>query len=490
MGDTANKQPIILGTEKFNSFFQLHLNVRFIQLQCVDYTSTVRVRVVTIRHFQKLLENETHLKLGRRYLFLPDPGPRFVGRDPGRRTGRSYLIPDFNSIHLHPGHDDHAVVYCYFGDGPEDCKDATGTEPGHVAHVTFAGSVCPRRALQQALDEAEHHGLRFLVGFELEFTGRRVKKKQRDQDDMIPQVHQVSGLRTMEEFMMPLLCRITDALEAVGVPIQQFHCGWGNIPEELNTDSFPAMEEEDVQGGVADVRNYELVTGPLPPMEAVDALTTTKETARRLCRHNDVELTFNALPPHCNSLHANLSVQSIHDRQDHKSMQEHFLAGVLEHADALCAFACVRPESYRRLKPGLGCAGRFNKDVAVRQRRPGCWEMRLPDPAAQMYLYMAAVIIAGLSGVKSRTKLVLKDCPVDPAMLSEEERFSYGITKQLPSSPTEAFEALMRDRLLVENIGQELVETYVSVQSEFNRRLEYRGPIGTAERRKWLAART
>ena len=89
----------------------------------------------------------------------------------------------------------------------------------------------------------------------------------------------------------------------------------------------------------------------MPPLEAVDALTTSKETTRRICRERDIQLTFNPAPPEANGLHLSLSIEST--EHPIESLEDHFLAGVLVHMEALCAFALLRPESYDRTVSGL-----------------------------------------------------------------------------------------------------------------------------------------
>ena len=51
---------------------------------------------------------------------------------------------------------------------------------------------------------------------------------------------------------------------------------------------------------------------------------------------------------------------------------------------------------------------------------------------------------------------------VDPATLSEEERASRGI-RPLPASLDEALDALERDDVLVEALGEPLVRTHLAV---------------------------
>ncbi|RSL81217.1 hypothetical protein CEP52_017246 [Fusarium oligoseptatum] len=445
----------ITGREGFTAFIKKQLQVRFVHLQWVDYTNTVRVRVLTLRHFQSLLQLGQHLAVCRHYLSLIDTALPFTDRDPERPSGQCYLIPDFDSLRLHPGHDEQAAIFCYFGHG-------IPTEPDFSA-ISFKAPTCPRQALGQAIQCLKQFGLDSRVGFELEFGCRQTRC---DTGQVKNQVHQSSGLRALESFMLPVLCSITDALESVGIPIEQFHCeGSENA--------------------------YELVTGPQPPLEAVDSLTTSKETTRRVCRHQNIELTFNPSPPAINGLHMNISITG----PESEILEDNFLAGILAHMKALCGFALVRPESYDRTVAGQWCTGRYvawgteNRELVVRKRRSCLWEVRVPDAAAQMYLFLAAVLISGAAGIQNKTKLALLDCPADPALLSADDRLRYGIEDELPSSPSEAFRALLNDRLMVEHFGEELLTTYVTVQEAFNKQLENVGPKGSDARRDWLTAR-
>ncbi|KAK4676673.1 hypothetical protein QC764_000310 [Podospora pseudoanserina] len=330
--------------------------------------------------------------------------------------------------------------------------------------LTLSAPFCPRRALLQAIQAGEEIGLYFRVGFELEFSAVQPKHSAKTAE-----IHASSGLRAIESFMLPVLSTITKQLEsAANVPVEQFHCeGSDNA--------------------------YELVLGHLPPMEAVDGLVTAKETTRRVCRENGIEVLFNPTMPEINGLHTNISVQSL--RGEVGEVEESFLAGVMQHLGALCAFAMPRPEGYARTRAGQWCAGRWvswgtdNREGPVRKRGRGCWEVRLPDASAQMYLFVAGVVIAGVEGVRRGLELGVRDCQVDVAMLTEEERLELGVTEQLPTKPDEAFQLLLKDELLMQSIGGDLLTMYVTIQELYNKKLAEVGPEGSEERRAWLMAR-
>jgi glutamine synthetase len=91
----------------------------------------------------------------------------------------------------------------------------------------------------------------------------------------------------------------------------------------------------------------------------------------------------------------------------------YFIGGILNHAKALNAFTNPSTNSYKRLIPGFEAP--VLRAYSARNRS-GCvripWaespkakrvEARFPDPAANPYLCFAALLMAGLDGIKNKT---------------------------------------------------------------------------------------
>ncbi|WP_347826993.1 type I glutamate--ammonia ligase [uncultured Planktomarina sp.] len=91
----------------------------------------------------------------------------------------------------------------------------------------------------------------------------------------------------------------------------------------------------------------------------------------------------------------------------------YFIGGILQHAKALNAFTNPSTNSYKRLIPGFEAP--VLRAYSARNRS-GCvripWaespkakrvEARFPDPAANPYLCFAALLMAGLDGIKNKT---------------------------------------------------------------------------------------
>ena len=90
----------------------------------------------------------------------------------------------------------------------------------------------------------------------------------------------------------------------------------------------------------------------------------------------------------------------------------HYIGGILKHARTINAFANPTTNSYKRLVPG------FEAPVllaySVRNRSAGCRiplasspkvkrvEVRYPDPLANPYLAVAAMLMAGLDGIRNK----------------------------------------------------------------------------------------
>ena len=91
----------------------------------------------------------------------------------------------------------------------------------------------------------------------------------------------------------------------------------------------------------------------------------------------------------------------------------HYIAGILKHAPALCAFVAPTTNPYKRLVPGFEAP--VNLAYSSRNRSAGVRipmyspspkakriEVRFPDPACNAYLAFAAMLMAGLDGIENR----------------------------------------------------------------------------------------
>jgi glutamine synthetase len=129
----------------------------------------------------------------------------------------------------------------------------------------------------------------------------------------------------------------------------------------------------------------------------------------------------------------------------------YFIGGILKHAKALNAITNPSTNSYKRLIPGFEAP--VLRAYSARNRS-GCvripWaespkakrvEARFPDPAANPYLCFAALLMAGLDGIKNK---------IDPGPSSDKDLYDLP-PEELASIPTvcgslrEALEELEKD---------------------------------------------
>ncbi|KAL2435008.1 Protein fluG [Exophiala dermatitidis] len=236
----------------------------------------------------------------------------------------------------------------------------------------------------------------------------------------------------------PILEKICDQLQDAGngITVCQFH-----------TESSQGM--------------FEIVTGPLPPREAVDALVFATETIKATFLTHGYKATFF---PKSGSGHTGQHLHlSVKNPKPHHETQ--FLAGLLAHLPAVCAFTMPNPDSYGRVEDLAGATGTWVswatelRDVPIRKIDATYWEIRCADGTANMYLGLAAVLHAGQLGLENSLELTIQDATEAPGT-NEVTRLQRNITQRLPRSLLEALTALLEDEAPRKALGEELFAKY------------------------------
>jgi glutamine synthetase len=160
---------------------------------------------------------------------------------------------------------------------------------------------------------------------------------------------------------------------------------------------------------------------------------------------------------------------------DLSDLAVHFVGGLLEHAAALCGICCPTTNSYRRLVPGyeapmnLLYSGR-NRSACVRiptmtgGPKSKRIEFRTPDPSCNPYLSFAAIMCAGIDGI--RRGIVPSD-PVDENIYELASGDSGKEIERTPSTLDEAIGALEKDHDFLVQDGvftPDLIETWVDLK--------------------------
>jgi glutamine synthetase len=220
-----------------------------------------------------------------------------------------------------------------------------------------------------------------------------------------------------------------------------------------------------------------------------DSVVTYKYVARNVAQQHGLVATFMPKPifgDNASGMHVHVSlwqngVNLFYDENDdHAELSQlarYFGGGLLDHSRSLAAIVAPTTNSYRRLVPGYEAPvytawSRRNRSACVRvpvyQRGPHTAskkriEFRPPDPSANPYLCFAAILAAGLDGI--RRKIDMGD-PVDENIydLPPERRRELGIG-ELPGSLKEAVEALKSDHDYLKPIfSQDLIDSIIEIE--------------------------
>jgi glutamine synthetase len=309
----------------------------------------------------------------------------------------------------------------------------------------------PRTVLQRQLQRARGLGLEFRTGVEPEFflldaSGEAIADAADRQSK--PCYDQLALMRRY-----PLISELLEAMQQLG---------WGPYQ----------ADHEDANG------QFEL------NWTFADALTTADRHAffrvmvRSLAERHGFSASFQPKPFReltGNGCHLHLSLWDaaganlFHDPGGEKGLSAlayRFLAGLLEHAPALCAITNPTPNSYERLggssttsgatwSPAWISYGGNNRTHLVRIPDSHRLELRLADGDASPYLLQAAVLAAGLDGIERA---------LDPGPRSDANLYTDpprgSSARALPANLPAALEAFSADTLLRQALGEPFCQAY------------------------------
>jgi glutamine synthetase len=440
-----------------DTFLAENPSVKYIWLQFLDYTATMRNRMVTIRQFRKQLANGTNpgITIGLLRLLQDDniaPG--------GTPIGQFLLAPDLSTLTLNKGipSPSATVQNWWMDDRPNDSQHLEG---------------CPRWTLDSlARTLNSEFGITMLMGFEIEIVFMRpvFDETKSTYTEFLPlhTVHSWSNMTYQQIEVLPMIEEIVEALAEIDIHLPQFH-----------SEAAPGQWEF-----------------PLPcfePLKAVDVLYKTRSVIHNIAKNHGLKATLYPRPYNftCGSAsHAHFSINGPGDTV--AKYADPFLAGVLDHLPAILAFTLPLEESYERVMAGIWAGGEYvtwgtqNREVPLRKIEDGHWEMKTVDGIGNMYFGMAAVLAAGLYGLRQKLDLEHEDCTAEPGLMTEEQLSAVGITTKLPNTLEKSLSALEKDDVLKKALGEGFVENYVALKKAEMKKL--RG-FGEEKRRLWLMER-
>ncbi len=239
-------------------------------------------------------------------------------------------------------------------------------------------------------------------------------------------------------------------------------------------------------------------------VDACDKIQTFKLVVKSIARKHGLYATFMPKPiagiagsgMHCNvSLFDKDGNNAFYDEAGDLQLSEtayQFLAGVLKHVSNFTAVVNPTVNSYKRLVPGYEAPvyvawSPSNRSPLVRvpaSRKMGTrLEVRSVDPSANPYLAMAAIIAAGMEGIKGK---LTPPASVEENIfeMTQEELDAHKITA-LPGSLREALGLLEQDEVIKSALGSHIFEKFV--EAKYKEYDEYRLAVHSWELKKYMS---
>ncbi len=417
--------------------------VRFVALWFTDITGLVKSVLIPASELENVLENGSHFD-----------GSAIEGF---ARVAESDMVlaPDVSSFVILPwttGEDKTARLIC-----------SIFTQNGDP----FIGD--PRNLLTKALDQARDLNLRFKTGMELEFflfPFDRAGQPQLSADSDSAGYFDIPDgpIRSVRRRMLATLA-------GMGIRVDSTHSETGSGQQEIDFQYDDALRSAD-----------NILTARI-------ALKTVASQFNYFCTfmpRPHVDLPGSGMHTHQSMHDAETGVNLFADSAGEYGLSDtarFFLAGQLEHAQAMCAVLAPLVNSYKRLGTSFEAPvnvtwAHVNRSALIRvpSTAPGKefhtrLELRCPDPTANPYLAMTVMLQAGLDGI--RHKMPLADPMEETLMSGMPERMRQ--IKVLPHSLDEALDALSGDDVILSALGPYVSDRYIAAKrqecNEYNRQV-------------------
>ncbi|SMP52132.1 type I glutamate--ammonia ligase [Anoxynatronum buryatiense] len=402
------------------------LEVGFIHLQFTDIMGVMKNVSILTDQLDKALDNEM--------MFDGSSIDGFVRIE----ESDMYLWPDLDTFTVFPwtSQPKEARIIC-------DVYKPDGTP--------FVG--CPRNALKSVLKEAEEMGYTMNVGPECEFFLFNTD----EQGNPTLDTHDNAGYFDLAPIDLGGSARLdmVNVLTEMGFEIEASH-----------HEVAPGQHEIDFKYADA--------------LTTADNIMTFKMAVRIVAQRHGLHATFMPKPRfgiNGSGMHINLSLATLegknafYDEVDPMQLSATtyaFLAGVIKNARGFAAVTNPTVNSYKRLVPGYEApvmiawsASNRSPLIRIPAKRGNSTriELRNPDPSANPYLALAAILRAGLDGIKNKLT------PPDPVVtnlyeMNDEER-SLNCIDCLPGSLFEAVQELAKNDVIKGALGPHITEKFM-----------------------------
>ncbi|AFV23577.1 L-glutamine synthetase [Methanolobus psychrophilus R15] len=301
----------------------------------------------------------------------------------------------------------------------------------------------PRFVLRKVMKEAEEMGFQLNVGPELEFF---LFAKENGKATTIPNDYgryfEFAPTDLAEDIRREIVLTLTDLDFDIEASHHECACGQHEI----------------------DFKYDDALT-------TADNVVTFKYVTRTIAKIHGIHATFMPKPKANESgsgMHVNLSLSkdgknAFYDPE--KDMQisdiaRYFIAGVMDHIKAISCIANPLVNSYKRIVPGYEAPvyitwSGANRSSLIRIPTPRGnstrTELRSPDPSCNPYLTFAAILAAGLDGIRNK-KMPAKIVDYNIFDLTKEQLKERDI-ETLPGTLSESADYLEKDAFLREKLG-------------------------------------
>ena len=408
-------------------------NVRYILAQFVDIHGVAKTKSVPVDHFQDILTD------GAGFAGFAVWG---LGQEP--HDPDFMAVGDLETLTLVPWQPGYARIVC------------TGTVKGKPYPLDT------RHILQQQVNRMNQRGWVLNTGLEPEFMllSRNSDGSLHPADDsdiLEKPCYDYKGLSRSRAFLEKLV----DSLQTIGFDVYQ-------------------IDHEDANG------QFEINFSFSPAITSADRYVLFRMAASEIAREFGTICSFMPKPMTNRTgtgTHMHMSIWDnngndlFKDKSDKNQLglselAYQFLAGLLAHAPALAALVAPSVNSYKRLVVGQSLSGATwapayisygdNNRTSMVRIPQGRLELRLSDSSCNPYLATAAVIAAGLDGIERN----LDPGPphnINHYRYTEEALKEMGIGI-LPQNLNEAINALKKDILFFDQLGQDFLNEYIQLK--------------------------
>ena len=414
-----------------------HAGVKFVRILWCDNANVIRAKAAHVDYLEDFIDNGVGITMAQ--MALPVMYDSVVAETGLGPVGEARLMPDWSTLTFPP----------YAAGQAQVLSDMVISETGQVWEH------CPRGFLRRQTRRLQQQGLTLKAVFENEFF----LLYRNAAGILTPADNTVFSATGSMNLHRAFINDLTDALIAQGLEVE------GYYPE-----SGPGQQEVNVRYAEA--------------ARAADRQIVYRETVRGVATQHGLIASFlpKVLEDKAGSgCHLNFSLWR-HDQNISGDPQQAtginseagaFISGVLDHLPALAAVTIPSKTSYRRIRPHFWAGafrawGHQNREAAVRvcKNKAGTearrFEFKTADATANPYLALGAFIAAGLDGLH-RNLTLPAEVVVDPGLIPEDQRQAKGIDL-LPQNLGQAIDALARDKVLLEAMGEELAGSYLAVR--------------------------